>query len=212
MNHAYPRWQKLLVSAFIVWHWLAVCAWLAPNPSPVKSWLLGRTLILPTLVGSKAMHGAPYFRPQEAVATYLYNTATWQDWAMFAPNPLQENRYVSATISHKDGSIETWAFPRLRDYGTFWSMVYKRTRKYTQNLYDQGNRAFFADFAQWIARQHSTAANPVVKVTVIKNTAVIPAYDRAGKKDWIDYTHLLREQKTQAETLIDYDVAPGDLR
>lgn len=203
----YPRWKKRLISTFIVFHWTCVAAWLWPNPSDLKSFLMSIKAPLP-------VHGAAGWtiESRPVAVEYLLHTAQHQDWSMFAPNPLQINRYVAATVTFRDGSCAEYGMPRLSQLGPIDALLEKRYRKYQHRIADEPLPAFREDFARYIARRMNRAGNPPVRVAIYDYQSPIPRHDRPGASGWIDYTTLLRrDSQFSGVPLIDYRVRPGDL-
>jgi len=183
--------RKLLISAFIVFHFGSVVFWLIASgggsPAPV--------------VG--------------LVAKYLHNTAQYQEWAMFAPNPLQINRYLGARVIFGRGNLKEYTFPRLSKMDIFEAWTQKRYRKYQQRMADLKNPAYAEDAARWIARQMNEPGNPPVRVTLFLYESPIPRHNRPELRDagWVDYTALLRHQAVFVPTIaVDYLVQPEDLQ
>lgn len=191
-------YSKVAISAFIVFHWACVLAWLWPNPSVLKSFLMGI--------------GLPGQR-QGVAATYLFHTAQHQDWAMFAPNPLQINRYVAATVTYRDGRQADLNLPRLSQLNWLDCWIEKRYRKYQHRLAEEPVAAFREDFARYAARRMADPANPPVRVVVYEYQSPIPRHDRPRQPAWTDYTAILRDHAVfTRKPLLDYAVRDGDLR
>ena len=215
----YPRWRKVLISTFILFHLGCVLAWVMPKPSAVKSFLLGLKLPLPSY-SKKGNEKDPHWRiePREVAPTYLYNTSQYQGWSMFAPVPVQTNRYVEAAVLFQDGNWKDYAFPRLGQMNFLEAWIEKRWRKIEQNMFDPDFRPYDEDVARWVARQMDTPDNHPVRVSLILYEAAIPRHDReelqgenAPKR--IDYPTLLRDKTRYAKKVVlDYAVKAGDLR
>jgi len=215
----YSRRRKVLISAFIVFHFACVVAWILPKPSPVKSWVLGLKVPFPgTSRSSDGRESGLSFEPRPIVATYLHHTAQWQDWAMFAPNPVQTNQYIGAHVIFERGNWTEYTLPRLDQMGWLEAWAQKRYRKLKNRLIDENRREFYEDLARWIARTQSEPANRAVRVTVFVYDAPIPRHDRNELGDprsaaWVDYSELLREKAAYSSTAVaDYFVRPEDLR
>lgn len=189
------------MSAFILFHWACVLAWLWPNPSALKSAFF--SIRLP----------GPPGRPGLPVASaYLFHTAQHQDWAMFAPNPLQINRYVAAVVTLRDGRKVPYSFPRLSQIGFFEGWIEKRYRKLQHRIAEEPVAAFREDLARFIARRVGDSTNPPVRVELFDYQSPIPRHDRPKTGGWTDYTSLLRDRATFTPVpLLDYRVRPEDL-
>lgn len=212
----YPPWIKCLLSVFIVFHLTCVIAWLFPNPSVVKNFLLSRTLYLPGRDRDPKSGEYRYtHRRREVVRWWMTNTFQWQDWAMFAPNPLQATRYVDAEVTFQDGTKRLFGFPRLSQLNFIEAWIEKRYRKYQYQLIDLNQRPWNEDLARHVARRMNDPANPPARVTINKHEALIPRHDRPEIKGalWVDYSKLLRrEARYTRNALLDYTVRPEDLR
>lgn len=190
------RRSRLALSLFIVFHWACVLAWLWPNPSALKS----------SLFAVRLRPGLP------VVSAYLFHTAQHQDWAMFAPNPLQTNRYVAATVTLRDGRKVPYSFPRLCELGIVEGWVEKRYRKYQHRIAEEPVQAYRIDLARYIARRLHDPANPPVRVEIFDYQSPIPRHDRPKSEEWTDYTSLLRNPaRFTPVPLLDYQVRPEDL-
>jgi hypothetical protein len=198
-----PLSRRIALSAFILFHWACVLAWVWPNPSALKTAFF--SIRLPAPSG----HSGPGL---PIVSAYLFHTGQHQDWAMFAPNPLQINRYVAATVTLRDGRKVPYSFPRLSQIGYFEGWIEKRYRKLQHRIAEEPVRAYREDLARFIARRVGDPANPPVRVELFDYQSPIPRHDRPRTAEWIDYTSLLRDQaRFTPVPLLDYRVRPEDL-
>lgn len=204
---------KILVSFFILFHWFCVLVWVLPKPSAIKESLLALAVPLPKHDGDGWK-----IAPRELVATYLFNAIQWQDWSMFAPNPLQVNRYVDAEVTFKDDSHQRFSLPRLSRLNYWGAWIEKRYRKYQHRLAEETVPAYAEDFARYVAKKMFVdPQNPPVKVAVQSHESPLPRHDRPeirGKKGTreINYTRLLRElAQYNTVVLVDYQVKPEDV-
>lgn len=192
--------RKFLISLFILFHWFCVFVWVMPKPSAIKSALLGLS------VGKKGI-----------VSAYLYNTVQWQDWGMFAPDPLRANRYVIGRVVYQDGKEAAYGFPRLSKMNYLEATLEKRYRKFQHRIVEERVIAYREEIARYIARRmNDDPANPPVKVILENREAPIPRHDRpemrSGKKKHVNYARLLRKPSTYKTTaLLEYTVKPKDL-
>ena len=214
----YPRWRKLLISGFIVLHLSCVVAWLLPKPSPIKSFMMGIKVPLPGRDKSPGEVPSGWsFRPRPVAAAYLHHSGQWQEWAMFAPNPLQINRYVGAHVAFERGNWKQYTFPRLSEMNFLEAWAQKRYRKLQQKLVDENRAPYHEDVARWIARQMTEPGNRPVRVTLFVFESPIPKHDREelqapGGSAWVDYSELLRTKaRYTPKLLLDYFVRPEDL-
>jgi hypothetical protein len=201
-------WRRSLVSTFIVFHWACVGAWIWPNPSDLKTFLLGIRVPLPV----HDERAGWTVQPRSVACAYLFHTAQHQDWAMFAPNPLQINRYVAATVTLRDGTRVEYGFPRLSQLGIVQCWIQKRYRKYQHRIADEPVPAFRADLARYIARRTGTKDNPAVRVILYEYQSPIPRHNRAREPGWVDYTEILRDHaRFTRNVLFEYVPRPEDL-
>jgi hypothetical protein len=91
------RFQRLAISAFLVFHVAMLAAWNLPN-CPLRE------------------------RCADLAAYYLYPLGLWQSWGMFAPNPQGHTIMLEAIAIDKNGILYNFAFPKMSDY-TFWERV-----------------------------------------------------------------------------------------
>ena len=205
--------RKGLISVFIAFHFVCLIAWLLPKPFPLKSWLLGLKLPLPGAAPSPQENVRVWplaLRP--VVPFYLYHTAQWQDWAMFAPNPAQTNQYLGAHLIFERGNWKKVTLPRLDQMSWLGAWAQKRYRKLKNRLIDEKSPEYYRDFARWIARERSEPGNSVVRVSLMVYESPIPRHDRKDLQGWTNYSELLREKAVYSPTLVeDYFVQPGDL-
>ncbi len=205
-------WRRGLISGFILFHWACVAAWLWPNPSDLKSFLLGIQVPLP-VYGTRSGGTGWALESRPLASTYLFHTAQHQDWGMFAPNPLQINRYVAATATLRDGREQEYSFPRLSQLGVLQCWIQKRYRKYQHRIVEEPALGYRQDLARFIARRVGDGANPPVRVIVYEYQSPIPRHDRRREPGWIDYTEILRDHaKFSRRVLVDYFVRSEDLR
>lgn len=208
----YGLGRKLAASAFILAHGFFVLVWVLPSPSPVKDALKAQRLPLPEKVGGWTV------KPRWVVDAYMFNTGQWQDWSMFAPDPLQVLRYVAADVTLRSGArAPAFEFPRLGQFNFLHAWIEKRYRKYQLQIAGERTPAFLEDLARWVARQRRNPADPPVHVTLFNCECPIPRHDRPelsrpDRPAWIDYTRLLRDEAHYNRyVMLEYDVKPGDL-
>jgi hypothetical protein len=122
------------------------------------------TIAMAAVMGSVVLWNLPAGRPHDAVrpvvGPVVQGLGLEQDWALFAPDPRGYSVGVYATITHRDGRVETWVPPHngllLAPYRTY------RWQKYVERLRadDYGN--LWEPTARWIARQHGSDVTKVV--------------------------------------------------
>lgn len=193
--------RKYFISLFILFHWFCVTVWVMPKPSAIKTALLNWSVA-----------------KKEVVSTYLYNTVQWQDWGMFAPDPLQANRYVNGRVVFRDGKKKIFHLPRLSRLNYLQATLEKRYRKFQHRIVEEGEIAYREELARFMARKMNTdSSNQPVKVFIENHEAPTPRHDRPevarGKRSRINYTRLLRKPSTYKTTvLLEYEVKPEDLK
>ena len=176
------RLRKPLISLFILFHLAAVGLWISP------AWPLRDALI-------------PVVRP------YICSTGLWQDWAMFAPNPLTINVTISAEVLFADGSLQTWKCPQMVELGFLRKYRKERYRKWTDHVRPDANSRLWPDVARWVARTHFKSGNPPRTVSLVRHWAEIPP-PLPGD----DQPIPRRYELTHRYTFFTYWVAPEDLR
>jgi len=147
-------WLKIrlpVISAFIVYHLLALTIWLWP-PS------LLRTALLP-----------PFYN-------YIAFFGLWQRWNVFAPDPKNWNQYLTATIVFADHSKKVWEFPRMERFDVLSRMQKERYRKWShEGVNDFSQSRIWPDTARYIARLNYSAQNPPVMISLTRHWSWIPA-------------------------------------
>lgn len=186
-----------------------------PKPSAIKTYLL--SLSAPMLVWESGGNGLT-LKKRQIVDSYLYNTAMWQDWSMFAPDPLQVNRYVNATVTFQDGSTKIFDLPRLSQLNFLEAWIEKRYRKLQERIIGENGPGFRNDLCRYMARKlFVDKDNPPLRVELNEFDSPVPRHDRSDLKGpnapaWVDYTKLLRvDAQYTKKLLLDYTVKPEDL-
>lgn len=85
------RWKRLGISAFVLVHLSALAVWNIPE-SEIRRRLL-----------TCATH-------------YVYPLGLWQNWSMFAPDPVRHTITLEASVVDSKGLIYTFAFPKMADF------------------------------------------------------------------------------------------------
>ena len=119
------------------------------------------------VAGCVLLWNLPPGRPRDAVrptvGTVVQGLGLEQDWALFAPDPRGFGVGVHATVTHRDGRVETWAPPHngvvLSPYRTY------RWQKYVERLRADDYAALWEPTARWVARQ---AGDDVTKVVLTR--------------------------------------------
>jgi len=105
------RWTlyRLVVSAFLIFHLSATIVWVMPT-CPLR------------------LFAAPRF------AFYVLPLGLWQQWGMFAPDPVRDTCTLEAEAIDAKGNRHRFLFPRLADYSKLGGIPRFRYSKYTANM------------------------------------------------------------------------------
>lgn len=142
---------RTLLSAFILFHLVAITLWAIPVDTAL----------------TQAFRGA--------VRPYMLWSGLFQAWDMFAPEPLKVNSYVQAVILFRDGTTRIWAFPRMENLTLVERYSKERYRKFTSDNLPQNKYApIWPDCARYIARLNYNPANPPVSVGLYRAISEIP--------------------------------------
>ena len=93
------RTRRMAISAFLMLHLAALAVWNIPN-------CVLRQRFMPT------------------ARLYIYPLALWQNWSMFAPDPMRHTITLEASAIDSKGMVYTYAFPKMADFG-FWESMPK---------------------------------------------------------------------------------------
>lgn len=169
------RW---LINLFIGFHLVAIACWSMPVDNPLI--LLCRQKVQP----------------------YFLWAGLFQSWDMFAPIPKGANTYLEAVLLYRDGSLETWAFPRMEQLSLGERLFKERYRKFAENLGRDELDELLPDAARHIARLKSARQNPVRTVILVQRfSLIVPRFDRPYVPEpW------------ESHVLLGYGVRPEDLR
>ena len=98
--------KRIAISAFLIFHLSIVLLWNLP-------------------------YCAIRVRAMNLTIRYLYPLGLWQNWAMFAPEPVKNTMTLQAIAIDKNGVLYNFAFPKMADF-TLWQGVSRvRHSKYT---------------------------------------------------------------------------------
>jgi hypothetical protein len=152
----YGLLHRLLLSGFIAFHITATLLWLLP-PS--------------------ALRQALFSLPQQ----YISRVGLWQSWGMFAPEPSNLNLYLTATLSYRDGSQQSWTWPRPEQLDLLTRYQKERYRKFTEYGRLDAFSYLWPSMAQFAAKQLPQApANPVVRVQLWRHWWFVPPPPAGG--------------------------------
>jgi|HubBroStandDraft_1064217.scaffolds.fasta_scaffold263865_1 hypothetical protein len=171
------RAKRIAINLFLGFHILAIACWCVPLDLPLLPW--SRQLVRP----------------------YFLWTGLFQSWNTFAPTPWPTNSYVEAIIVYKDGSTQTWSFPRMEQLSLTESLFKERYRKFSENLQNDENDALWPDVARRIARLNSSPSKPAKTIILVQNWSfIVPRADGS-----------YRPGPWNQHVLYGYGVKPGDL-
>ncbi len=143
------RVRRMAISAFLLFHLIAITFWAVPLSSPLV--VAFRGLIRP----------------------YMIWSGLFQSWDMFAPAPQSVNAWVQAAVIMRDGQIHPWNFPRMEQLGYLERYHKERYRKFAENIPDRKYSAVWPDVAKHAARSFNNTANPPEIVMLIQYFAEI---------------------------------------
>jgi hypothetical protein len=169
------RWA---INLFIGFHLLAITCWCLPIDTPLLP--LCRSLVRP----------------------YFLWAGLFQSWDMFAPVPKGANTYIEAELHYRDGSRNTWTYPRMEEMSIREKLFKERYRKFADNLERSELDDLLPDAARYIARLNSAPGNPVNTVILIQRYSfIVPRSDGTSVPDsW------------ESHILLGYEVRPEDLK
>ncbi len=161
---AYTRRGRMIVSAFILFHLVAIASFCLPF----------NTLLLPAA--------------KNAVRPYMLWSGLFQSWDMFAPDPRKTNLRVGAEVTFRDGQTRAWRFPAMQELSYGGRYAKERYRKYSNdNLRLDENSALWPDAAAYIARlNYSDPSNPPVGVQLVRSWSDVALWESGGEP-WHSY-------------------------
>jgi hypothetical protein len=117
------RLKQLAISVFLLGHLAALAVWNMPICT-----------IRDRLV--------PVFK------YYMCPLGLWQNWAMFAPEPLKNSVTVQAIAVDKNGIMYEYAFPKMADFSWLEGVTRVRHSKFSANVGAEG----YAEYREVAAR------------------------------------------------------------
>lgn len=160
------RFLRGIISAFILFHIVAIVCWAFP-------------FNIPPITDIKS-----FVRP------YMVWSGMFQSWDFFAPNPKRTNSFVEAVVLTQSHRQKVWAFPRMERLGYFDRYREERYRKFTEILPLESNAPLWPDVARHIARIVDNPADPPEAVVLIKFVGPILPGKQAPPKPNIFYEYL----------------------
>jgi len=125
------RLKRLAISAFLLVHLAALALWNMPGCALRQ-------------------------RAFRAVAHYVYPLGLWQNWAMFAPDPVRHTVTLQAIAVDRNGIMYDYAFPKMADYSLWGRALRVRHSKFA---------SYFA--SEEFANHRQVAARHVVRQLAI---------------------------------------------
>ena len=164
MMRAYLRtFAKVGVAAFVVWHAAAVGLYAVPNEAPdrVSAWI--RTHLTPR------------------VTPYVLVTSQWQQWNLFAPNPLR--RIVFYRIETQNAAGE-WAYVASINAATYSPWRHSTRFKLLGQALEEGTtRPELAErAAQVLCREYGMDAG--TRFRVWHEVTIIPYVHPSPDTEW----------------------------
>jgi hypothetical protein len=139
-----PPLLRGAISAFILFHLIAITCWAAPT----KFWLVAGV--------------------KELVRPYMLWSGLFQSWDTFAPNPPNVNSYVKAVVVTQDLHIHVWSFPRMEELSYSERYYKERYRKFAEVMLQANNAAILPGIAKHIARTFNGQTSPPQRVLLLQ--------------------------------------------
>jgi len=98
--------KRLAISAFLIFHLTIVFVWNLPYCA-IRNYALDFSI------------------------KYLYPLGLWQNWAMFAPDPIRNTLTLEAIAVDRNGVLYNFAFPRMTDFTLLEGVTKVRHSKFT---------------------------------------------------------------------------------
>ncbi len=138
-------------------------------------------------------------QPKRWLSSLLNRVGLWQgQWAMFAPNPIINNAYLTAEIEDEVGNQTYWDSPDWKSVGTFGKFYRFRYLNFYNRIYLDSNAPAINDFVDYLAR--TASGSPVRRLKLVRNamTMLAPEAGSLPTGDdviWISRSDLLRERR-----------------
>jgi hypothetical protein len=137
--------KRIAISAFLLFHLLAITCWTIPLDSPLIAACRG------------------------VIRPYVLWSGLFQTWNAFAPAPKAVNSYVEALVIYKDGRVLNWKFPRMEHMSLGERYYKERYRKFVENLKEDTSVALWPDAARYVARVNNDPSNPPEIIMLIRH-------------------------------------------
>ncbi len=149
--------NRSLINAFLGFHLVAMVFWSQPDMYQP------RTLI------------------NDITSGYMHFLGVWTAWDMFAPGPRTILIYMDATVTLRDGTQQTWSFPRMEQLGLYERLRNERFRKWAHDSVRMDTaQNTWEPAALYIARQFTDPDNPPVEVQLHRHWSYIPPPPETG--------------------------------
>lgn len=128
----------------------------------------------------------------------------FENYGMYAPNPVRYNQGFYAEITYTDGSQKIWRFPDLADLqgnDLLRQMLEKWTELEYYICWNQQSIRFLPDAARYIARISNRVDSHPVKVTIYRNYYPITVPGVKQDKPLENLHQLLLNYSVTAEDL-----------
>jgi hypothetical protein len=122
------RLKRWAISAFLLFNVAALAVWNFPR-------------------------GAIHDRLTPMLAYYMLPTGLWQNWTMFAPNPMQNAFMLQALAVDKNGIMYEYVFPKLADFSVWRAIPRVRHSKYPTYLMIEDYAGHREMTARYVVRQ-----------------------------------------------------------
>ena len=147
--------RRRVISAFILFHLIAITLWALPYDFPV------------------IVHARDLIQP------YMRWTGLFQTWDMFAPNPVPTNTTIKAVVI-TDHHMHVWEYPRMDKLGFGERYRKERYRKFAENLLQDRTALLLGDVSKHIARFYNDPDDPPEKVILLKYESEIRPWTEDG--------------------------------
>jgi len=169
---------------FFFFHLACITIWALPEPpAAVRSkeveprgsdWLL--------------LANADHLKTNSIVETYVLSTGIWQYWDMFSPDPAQVDFYGDAEVVYRDGSVKTYAYPRMADLPIAFKGPKERYRKFFERVREDKASRLWPTFGYRIALlNYSNRLNPPTIVRLKRHWLPVAAPGDVQEKKYHNY-------------------------
>ena len=182
---SHSRWQKIrkpVISLFISFHLILIVLWIFPIRFAKRDYYL------------------------DPFKNYVLFIGLNQDYEIMAPKPRDRNLHLVAVVTHADGTLELWEYPRLERMNFIERLYKERFRKYAHDRVAwEPFESFLPDLARYIARLNNKPGNPPVHVSLVRYSARIPVPPVGFKQGDLP-------PQSDTDTIITYTVTEADLK